>query len=278
MKRHLQTMAYTEYSTPPVSQIHSHPPPHPVLSTPHSNSFYLITQSLIWKILVISLDDQHQHWPWVRLGSDWVRRGSELCGVARTVARRLIVRQTRVRISARHSKGGPTSGSNEEIKSGDIGAFRFSRSLKIPRDLLKSDFLKYQNDSFLMSFMYYLLKQAYYLHLILILNAAKFISIITRYRVRFGFLIFPYITYAAVNVSNTKLNCTNMVINILESTSFFPVPFKTAFKEESANISPENVVKITQNLSFCICRFSILYVWIQASIYSSLYFSQFLRE
>jgi hypothetical protein len=82
---------------------------------------------------------------------------------------------------------------------------------------------------------------------------------ITRYRVHFGFLIFPYITYAAVKVSNTKINCTNMVINILESTIFFPFLLKPAFTEESANISPENVVKITQHLSFCICRCSIQY-------------------
>ncbi len=48
------------------------------------------------------------------------RGGSDLgCGVAQTVARRLAVRQARVRISARHLRGGPVpSGSNEEIKSG----------------------------------------------------------------------------------------------------------------------------------------------------------------
>ncbi len=41
------------------------------------------------------------------------------CDVAQTVARRLAVRQAQVRISARHSKGGPIqSGSNEEMKSG----------------------------------------------------------------------------------------------------------------------------------------------------------------
>jgi hypothetical protein len=41
------------------------------------------------------------------------------CGVAQSVARRLAVWQARVRISARHPRGGPLpSGSNEEIKSG----------------------------------------------------------------------------------------------------------------------------------------------------------------
>jgi hypothetical protein len=41
------------------------------------------------------------------------------CGMAQLVARRLAVRQARVRFSARHPKGGPLpSGSNEEIKSG----------------------------------------------------------------------------------------------------------------------------------------------------------------
>ena len=40
------------------------------------------------------------------------------CGVAQTVARRLAVWQARVRIEARHPRGGPLpSGSNEEIKS-----------------------------------------------------------------------------------------------------------------------------------------------------------------
>jgi hypothetical protein len=49
-----------------------------------------------------------------------VRRGSDKGGgVAQTVARRLAVRQARVRISAQHPRGGPLpSGSNEEIKSG----------------------------------------------------------------------------------------------------------------------------------------------------------------
>jgi hypothetical protein len=41
------------------------------------------------------------------------------CGVAQTIARRLAGWQARVRISARHPRGGPLlSGSNEEIKSG----------------------------------------------------------------------------------------------------------------------------------------------------------------
>ncbi len=41
------------------------------------------------------------------------------CGVAQTVARRLAIWQARVRIPARHPRGGPLpSGSNEEIKSG----------------------------------------------------------------------------------------------------------------------------------------------------------------
>ncbi len=56
----------------------------------------------------------------VRHGSDkgaaWLRQG---CGVARTVACRLAVRQARVRISARHPRGGHLpSGSYEESKSG----------------------------------------------------------------------------------------------------------------------------------------------------------------
>jgi hypothetical protein len=39
------------------------------------------------------------------------------CGVAHTVARRLSVRQARVRISARHPRGGTLpSGSHEDIK------------------------------------------------------------------------------------------------------------------------------------------------------------------
>jgi hypothetical protein len=46
-------------------------------------------------------------------------RGHIGCGVAQTVARRLAVRQARVRISARHPRGCPLpSVSNEEIKSG----------------------------------------------------------------------------------------------------------------------------------------------------------------
>ncbi|MFN9909531.1 MAG: hypothetical protein ACK56F_26010 [bacterium] len=39
------------------------------------------------------------------------------CGVAQIVARRLAVRQARVRISARHPRGGPLpSGSHEDNK------------------------------------------------------------------------------------------------------------------------------------------------------------------
>jgi hypothetical protein len=55
----------------------------------------------------------------IRRGSDkgasWLRQG--LHGGAQTVARRLAVRQARVRISARHPRGGPLpSGSHEEKK------------------------------------------------------------------------------------------------------------------------------------------------------------------
>jgi hypothetical protein len=43
------------------------------------------------------------------------------CGVAQIVARRLAVRQARVRISARHPRGGPPPcGSNEDNKSGSL--------------------------------------------------------------------------------------------------------------------------------------------------------------
>ncbi len=55
-------------------------------------------------------------------GAAWLRGcGVALigCGVVQTVARRLAVGQARVRISARHPRGGPLpSGSNEEIKNG----------------------------------------------------------------------------------------------------------------------------------------------------------------
>ena len=55
----------------------------------------------------------------VSRGSVRVRRGSARVRCGSTVARRLAVRQVRVRISARHPRGGPLpSGSNEEIKSG----------------------------------------------------------------------------------------------------------------------------------------------------------------
>jgi hypothetical protein len=40
----------------------------------------------------------------VRRGSAMVRRGSVWCGVAQLVARRLAVRQARVRFSARHHR------------------------------------------------------------------------------------------------------------------------------------------------------------------------------
>jgi hypothetical protein len=48
-------------------------------------------------------------------------RCSEGCGVAQIVAHRLAVRQARVRISARHPRGGPLpSGCNEDNKSGSL--------------------------------------------------------------------------------------------------------------------------------------------------------------
>ncbi len=48
-----------------------------------------------------------------------VLRGTVGCGVAQIVARQLAVRQARVRISARHPRGGPLqSASNEDYKSG----------------------------------------------------------------------------------------------------------------------------------------------------------------
>jgi hypothetical protein len=46
-----------------------------------------------------------------------VRRGSEGCGVVQTESLWLAVRQARVRISARHPRGGPIpSGSHEDNK------------------------------------------------------------------------------------------------------------------------------------------------------------------
>jgi hypothetical protein len=59
---------------------------------------------------------------WLSYGAAWLRRvqrGSKGCGVAQIVARQLAVRQARVRISARHPRGGTLpSGSYEENKSG----------------------------------------------------------------------------------------------------------------------------------------------------------------
>ncbi len=50
-----------------------------------------------------------------------VRRDSLGCGVDKIVACRLAARQARVRISARHPRGGPLpSGSNEDKKSGTL--------------------------------------------------------------------------------------------------------------------------------------------------------------
>jgi hypothetical protein len=62
---------------------------------------------------------------WLRYGAAWLSYGaawlSLWCGVAQLVARRLAVRQARVRFSARHHcrEGLPTElSSNEEMKSG----------------------------------------------------------------------------------------------------------------------------------------------------------------